>query len=115
MGFLVIVLASLSIAVGSYMISCVFELSSLKASSILTWGNIKFLGSGLVLNLAGSLFWAFGRSKFNSYALAWNSYLLLLVVFGTSIACIIRMERFALNQYMGIALGVLAISFISKK
>ena len=114
MGFLLIALASLSIAVGSYIISCAFEPSSLKVSSI-PWGNVKFLCYGIALNLAGSFFWACGRSKFNSYALAWNSYLLLLVVFGTSISYIVRMERFALNQYLGIALGVLAISLISRK
>ena len=114
MGFLLIALASLSIALGSYIISCSFEPSFLNVSPI-PWGNVKFLCYGLVLNLAGSFLWAFGRSKFDSYALAWNSYLLLLVVFGTSISYIVRMERFALNQYLGIALGILAISLLSKK
>lgn len=76
--------------------------------------NLKYFFMGVVFNFAGSFFWAYGRSKLNSYALAWNSYLLLLVVFGVLISCFLGKDKLAINQYLGIGLGIMAIYMISK-
>ena len=101
-------------AIGSYFVSLGIrpEMMSSNLHAVL---NPKFFFAGVAFNLTGSLFWAYGRTKWSSYALAWNSYLLLLVVFGILISCFLGKDKLILNQYVGIGLATLAIFMLSKQ
>lgn len=108
-----IVLASLSVAIGSYFISNVItQLSLYNGFSIFSAINYKLLTLGIALNLTGSIFWIFGRAGFSSYLFAWCFYLSGLVFFGAIISLIISQNMPSVQQLVGMTMLVIALSLL---
>lgn len=113
-GLILIGLAAFCVSAGSYLLSLGIKPEMLSNASLQEIFKFDYLLLGLVFNFTGSFFWAYGRSKLNSYALAWNSYLLMLVAFGVIISYILAKDKLAISQYIGIGLAAFAIYMISK-
>jgi len=114
-GYLLIAIAACLISIGSYILS--YALSVERPGSVLgLFQGINFvrLFAGVLLSLAGSIFWAGGRARFEAYFHAWNLYLILLVVFGFLISVLIRKDPMNLTQGFGVLLAAVSISLMSR-
>jgi len=114
-GFTLIIFASLSVSLGTYLLSSTFLVSPavIKYVSIFESKYLLFV-VGLSLNLIGSVFWFLGRRFLASYAFAWSLYLGLLVAFGTLIAVIIENERLVAPQIVGLFLLFVSLLLLKK-
>jgi drug/metabolite transporter (DMT)-like permease len=115
LGVTLIVFASLSVSLGTYLLSSVFQPAPaiIKYASVFQSKYLLFL-IGLSLNLTGSVFWFLARRFLTSYAFAWSLYLGLLVAFGTLIAVIIENERLIAPQFAGLLLLFISLLLLKK-
>ena len=115
-GLTFVSIAAFVISVGSYLIALsMSKLSLLSVYDLLSTFKFNLFVPGIILNLIGSLFWASGRTKFTTYTHAWNVYLVLLVIFGSLVACVLNHEKLTFLQMIGIGIALLGMILISSK
>ena len=114
-GVLLVALASLSVATGSYLISSFYyDLNTFDWRVLLTSGRGLALFAGYSINLFGSIFWILGRRSLGAYLFSWNLYMGLLIVFGAIIASYVDRYPITMAQYFGIVLMVLALALLKR-
>lgn len=114
-GIPLVCLASLFVAVGSYLISSFYyNLNSLNFHDALFSERGFALAGGYAFNLAGSIFWILGRRAMTTYLFSWNLYMGLLVIFGACIATLVDGKMLTASQYFGIATMIVALGLLRK-
>ena len=115
MGVFFVVLASLSVSLGTYLLSsALVPIPAVVKYVSLFQSKYLLFGVGVSLNLTGSVFWFLGRRFMSSYAFAWSLYLGLLVAFGTLIVALIESERITYWQSLGLGLLILSLLLLKK-
>lgn len=113
MGLIFICVASLFVAVGTYVLSSAFHADSALINLVsYKYSKIVLIAIGLTLNFLGSAFWILARRSLASYLLAWTFYLGLLVLFGALIAAWLEQETISLYQMIGLLLLAFALTLL---
>ena len=114
-----IILTSICVSVGSYLIRkgnlVSFFLNIFQKSN--NFSNQGFLLTlfGIILNIIAIFLWQISSKLNMQYQLVWSTYLSLSLVFGSVVAYIFERNKLELNFYIGTALIISGIIVLARK